>query len=70
LAVMEFQKKKCSRYLIPTVEDTLCVSICTLEGVDQKLTEQMLQVNHLREELQMLTNSKSIAIITVDGRPG
>ncbi|KAK3160058.1 hypothetical protein QOZ80_1BG0054700 [Eleusine coracana subsp. coracana] len=34
-------------------------------------TAQLLtQVNHLREELQMLSNSKNIAIVTVDGRPG
>ncbi|TVT98176.1 hypothetical protein EJB05_56556 [Eragrostis curvula] len=34
-------------------------------------TAQLLtQVNNLREELQMLSNSKHIAIVTVDGRPG
>jgi len=31
---------------------------------------QMLQVNYLREELQMLSKSNHVAIVTVDGRPG
>jgi len=30
----------------------------------------MLQVNYLREELQMLSLSNHVAIVTVDGRPG
>jgi hypothetical protein len=30
----------------------------------------LTQVNNLREELQMLTNSNHLAIVTVDGRPG
>ncbi|CAL4964541.1 unnamed protein product [Urochloa decumbens] len=34
-------------------------------------TAQLLnQVNYLREELQILTNSNHVAIVTVDGRPG
>ncbi|OEL30490.1 hypothetical protein BAE44_0008491 [Dichanthelium oligosanthes] len=33
-------------------------------------SNQMLQVNYLREELQMLSKSNHVAIVTVDGRPG
>jgi len=31
---------------------------------------QVFQVNYLREELQMLSKSNHVAIVTVDGRPG
>ncbi|KAL5661935.1 hypothetical protein ACJX0J_029060, partial [Zea mays] len=33
-------------------------------------SELLTQVNYLREELQMLSKSNHVAIVTVDGRPG